>query len=35
MAPDEDSVIFYIFRTQKYSMREEMGLKKGEDEFIL
>jgi CRISPR-associated protein Cas2 len=35
MDPDEDSVIFYTFRTQKYSMREEMGLKKGGDEFIL
>jgi CRISPR-associated protein Cas2 len=35
MDPDEDSVIFYTFRSQKYSQREEMGLKKGGDEFIL
>lgn len=33
--PDEDSVIFYTFRTKRYSKREEMGLKKGGDEFIL
>ena len=35
MDPDEDSVIFYSFQNQKYSKREEMGLKKGGDEFIL
>jgi len=35
MEPDEDSVIFYTFRSQKYSKREEYGLKKGGDEFIL
>ncbi|RAK19108.1 MULTISPECIES: CRISPR-associated endonuclease Cas2 [Bacillales] len=35
MNPDEDSVIFYTFRTQKYWLREEFGLKKGGDEFIL
>jgi len=35
MDPEEDSVIFYTFRTQKYSKREEMGVKKGGDEFIL
>lgn len=35
MHPDEDSVIFYTFRTQKYSRREEFGLKKGGEEFIL
>jgi CRISPR-associated protein Cas2 len=35
MHPDEDSVIFYTFRTQKYSKREEFGLKKGGEEFIL
>ncbi len=34
MVKDEDSVIFYTFRTQKYSAREEMGLKKGGDENI-
>jgi CRISPR-associated protein Cas2 len=31
----EDSVIFYTFRTTKYSNREEMGVKKGGDENIL
>jgi CRISPR-associated protein Cas2 len=35
MNEDEDSVIFYTFRSQKYSKREEYGLKKGGDEFIL
>jgi CRISPR-associated protein Cas2 len=35
MNPDEDSVIFYTFRTQKYSKREEIGLKKGGDENII
>lgn len=32
---EEDSVIFYTFRTQKYSLREEIGLKKGGDENII
>lgn len=32
---EEDSVIFYTFRTTKYSNRETMGLKKGGDENIL
>lgn len=32
---DEDSVIFYTFRTTKYSKRETMGLKKGGDDNIL
>lgn len=32
---NEDSVIFYTFRTTKYSNRETMGLKKGGDENIL
>jgi CRISPR-associated protein Cas2 len=35
MNPDEDSIILYTFRTQKYSKREEYGLKKGGDENIL
>jgi len=35
MNEDEDSVIFYTFRSQKYSKREKYGLKKGGDEFIL
>jgi CRISPR-associated protein Cas2 len=32
---DEDSLIFYTFRTTKYSKREAMGLKKGGDDNIL
>lgn len=32
---EEDSAIFYTFRTQKYSNREALGLKKGGDENIL
>lgn len=32
---DEDSIIFYTFRTTKYSNRELMGIKKGgQDNFI-
>lgn len=31
----EDSVIFYIFRSKKYSTREIMGIQKGgEDKFL-
>ncbi len=32
---DEDSIIYYTFRTTKYSKREIMGLKKGGDDNIL
>ena len=32
---DEDSLIFYTFRTTKYSKREAMGLKKGGDDNII
>jgi len=32
---DEDSVIFYTFRTTRYSKRETMGLKKGGDDNII
>lgn len=32
---NEDSVIFYTFRTTKYSNRETMGVKKGGDDNIL
>jgi CRISPR-associated protein Cas2 len=32
---DEDSVIFYTFRTLKYSKRETMGIKKGGDDNII
>lgn len=35
MDPSEDSIILYTFRSQKYSQREEIGLKKGGEEFIL
>lgn len=35
MNPEEDSIIFYTFRSQKYSKREEIGLKKGGDENII
>jgi CRISPR-associated endoribonuclease Cas2 len=35
MDPTEDSVIFYTFRTTKYTSREAMGVKKGGDENIL
>lgn len=31
----EDSVIFYTFRTQKYSKRETIGLEKGDDDNII
>ncbi|GMX61701.1 CRISPR-associated endonuclease Cas2 [Paenibacillus elgii] len=32
---DEDSVIFYTWRTQKYSTREIMGLEKGGQSLII
>lgn len=32
---DEDSVIFYTWRTQKYSDREIMGLEKGGQSLII
>jgi CRISPR-associated protein Cas2 len=32
---DEDSVIYYTFRSIKYSKRESMGLKKGGDNNFL
>ncbi|GAB7386288.1 CRISPR-associated endonuclease Cas2 [Bacillaceae bacterium] len=35
MNPEEDSIIFYTFRTQKYTAREELGVKKGGDENII
>ena len=31
----EDSVIFYILRTTKYSKRETMGIKKGGDDSFI
>lgn len=35
MVEDEDSIIFYTFRTKKYTSRIEIGLKKGGDENII
>lgn len=35
MDPEEDSVILYQFRSQKYSKREIMGLEKGNVDFII
>jgi CRISPR-associated protein Cas2 len=35
MDEEEDSVIFYTFRTTRYTKRELLGLKKGGDENIL
>lgn len=35
MEEDEDSVIFYILRTTKYSNREIMGIRKGGEENII
>jgi len=32
---DEDSILFYTFRTTKYSDREIMGIKKGGQDLIL
>ena len=31
----EDSCLFYTFRTMKYSQRESLGIKKGGDEVII
>lgn len=32
---EEDSIIFYVLRTTKYSKREIMGIKKGGAELII
>lgn len=32
---EEDSIIFYILRTTKYSERESMGIKKGGDDIFI
>ncbi len=32
---EEDSIVFYIMRTTRYSAREMMGLKKGGEELII
>ncbi|GAB6085165.1 CRISPR-associated endonuclease Cas2 [Alkaliphilus crotonatoxidans] len=33
--PDEDSILFYVFRSKAYSKREEYGVKKGGEELFL
>ena len=35
MNPDKDSIIFYTFRSQTYTKRETMGLRKGGDDNII
>ncbi|WP_420848169.1 CRISPR-associated endonuclease Cas2 [Natranaerofaba carboxydovora] len=35
MNPEKDSIIFYTFRSQVYTKREELGVKKGGDDNIL
>ncbi|MGB9722160.1 MAG: CRISPR-associated endonuclease Cas2 [bacterium] len=32
---DEDSILFYIFRTKLYTSRESMGIEKGKEEVII
>jgi len=32
---DEDSIVFYIFRTKNYSKREVMGKEKGGEQLII
>jgi len=32
---DEDSIVFYIFRTKLYTKREIMGREKGKEEIII
>ncbi|KNZ69508.1 CRISPR-associated protein Cas2 [Thermincola ferriacetica] len=32
---EEDSCLFYTFRTTKYSQRESLGIKKGGDDVII
>lgn len=33
--PEEDSIVFYVMRTTKYSFRETMGTQKGGEEMII
>ena len=33
--PDEDSIVFYIMRTTRYTSREIMGVEKGGEEMII
>jgi len=32
---NEDSVLFYIFRTKLYTSRESMGIEKGKEQIII
>ncbi len=32
---NEDSILFYIFRTKLYTSRESMGIEKGKEEIII
>lgn len=32
---DEDSILFYIFRSKLYTSRESMGIEKGKEEIII
>ncbi|WP_067929305.1 MULTISPECIES: CRISPR-associated endonuclease Cas2 [Alicyclobacillus] len=35
ISPEDDSVLFYIFRSTRYTSRESMGVQKGgEDRFL-
>ncbi|RLG30184.1 CRISPR-associated endonuclease Cas2 [Methanosarcinales archaeon] len=33
--PDEDSIVFYLMRTTRYTSREIMGIEKGERDIII
>ena len=33
--PEEDSIVFYIMRTTRYTKREIMGVEKGGEEMII
>ena len=33
--PEEDSIVFYIMRTTRYTRREIMGVEKGGEEMII
>ena len=32
---EEDSVVFYLFRTKMYTRREIMGIEKGKEEIVI
>lgn len=33
--PEEDSIVFYVMRTTRYTKREVMGIQKGGEEMII